>query len=569
MSSTIDPKDKGALRSLVIELKKGHPQKLQFLGWKTPREENGLVKFYALKQEVPFVVKLDPELDPPDDLLPRLSISEADCVKIQPCRLIPPKCFRNKTVWVQYIESRTGALKIWIEAYQKLGDAVIYRSDIYDRDDDKFEAYLSQFKEKIRLDYNKKWEELDCSPDQLGLEYEDQRRRLIGKLDDEFHRILSITLDDAKKNKIGILDSFLIEEWADQRGINLEEMEQERVVFCRIMAKLYNVSSDQAPEPPRSCLQPRSYYECHKRFSLPCGLVRHRAFFADGDVLYLKGCELDENLTDGERREVDRLRGGSSNNQPRQKDTSLAVGAQRATAEVSTNAGVDVPTSVDPYRIERLGATYVITFAGEKFTAKADAGMAYIVTYFQYSKMEDDPLTLYLNAWGLLTETKAKESVEDNQSRSKLNQDRAQAWRIAKDGFKKLKRLGYLEDRKACETNEERDRELDLDDKEAEELALLRRKIGNKKEFEKYILEKKAFAEGRRFHQDDRGKKHATMLKAINRTLKKIRSPRVPSASPSAQLAAKKFTDHVRRYLTDDHLRFYDPPPGVSWIFSG
>ena len=214
------------------------------------------------------------------------------------------------------------------------------------------------------------------------------------------------------------------------------------------------------------------------------------------------------------------------------------------------------------YRIERLGDSYEITYRGELFVAKASTGMAYIVAYIRCHREGKDvrPLALYVEALGSIYESEPMEDAEDlagnDQTRSNWNQDREQARRNADEGIKKWRCLQELEAR-----------ESKLDVADALELDHLRKEIGDSDKFLKYIVGQQAKAEGRGgSRHDEERKKRETMLRAINRTLKRIREPAVPSVAATAQKAAREFEKHIRRYLVLGNLKFYDPPPGVNWI---
>jgi hypothetical protein len=167
-----------------------------------------------------------------------------------------------------------------------------------------------------------------------------------------------------------------------------------------------------------------------------------------------------------------------------------------------------------------------------------------------------------MEAWGATVEVSpegvSEESTRDSKPGSNWNQDREQARRVLREGTSKLERLRHLE---YCGEGGE-----GLDDEEERELDALRAEIGKPDEFLKELSKQKAIADGRKLaDRDDRAKKRAAMLSAINRVLSDICEVRVPPVGSSSQRAARNFSNHIRSYLTRGGLKFYDPPPGVSW----
>lgn len=220
----------------------------------------------------------------------------------------------------------------------------------------------------------------------------------------------------------------------------------------------------------------------------------------------------------------------------------------------------------EPYKIERRGADYEITFDGHAFTAPARIGMSYIVTYFRHENDECNPLLLYAEAHGSVPDRRPKDdtssTLENVPSASTWNADRDAAARFVAKAKEKLKDKLRLEFQERTPDG--------LEDDQEKRLAALRKEIGDTTAFQKEIRRQARIADGRRFvSNDDSMRKREAMRRAIARTLRDIVKPHTISASVAACKAAKQFADHVRSYLIRDNMRYYAPPPGVSWILPG
>jgi hypothetical protein len=594
------------MTTVTIQRERGDPpEALDFIAWKDDRRA-----FYAYQRDRKrSVVTLIPAL-PRDAMWIEEPFPECAPVNVAPVYLLPPPCRESRDEWKPIgadeweivhlnthkqllhltpdddaalqdrLEARKATARIEYERGKKaltessarLDSALAEFKKKQDQGDfsGTFQAILdSPYKQSIPRDLKAHFGTMSPEAQSEGLsrimdelrsvamnQIEAHEREYTGSLHTchgvEFSGTLNMTLGMVKRGCDGIRDAYLVEWWAKRENANLAQMDGQRSDFrlwlqrnAGVPAIIYDA---RMKDKRRDFVPPRFLGDRDPQFMTLCAAVAFRVEFADGSAAYLTDCPPPRmELRPEEQREVD------------------LVDPDRRADVVSDDKTVKAHPR---YVIARRGLDYEISFEGKTFTAKGK-GIAYIVTFLRYPNETKDPSALYTESHGAISEANAGELDADEVETgmiakldSEWNSDREQARRNVKDGWIRLKRFRQLSERE-----ESKDPKDALADEEVRQLTSLRKDIGDEATFVKYLAEQQAIVDGRKLTtKSEQARKREAMLRSINNTLKNIERPRVPPVSESAREAGKRFADHIRRYLTSQNLKSYDPPPGVEWI---
>lgn len=326
----------GSMKRLEIRQATGKQHQLQVIGWKTPKENFCRECFYALDQAgKPLVITL--RLPLPKSYtggqggvaLSCEPFTEAVCVEIAPCRLLPPPCYRSHDEYKRQLYAEP-VFEPWKPIYRKNHQPS--KLILEPSDDKALQKELDSWLKKARAAYEherglwlKEIQRLETQPlGKLRLASEEARKKHLAEAQGQLATVesetpieygcckgnLKLTLDRVKSNGHGIRDRWLQTKWAQETGEDLLAMHRERRAFYRWLREHTGTNSYVLNKGHNEVIPPDfgERFEDRPEFMEACAHVCYRARFADGKTVYLAGCELREELTVPELDEVAKLR---------------------------------------------------------------------------------------------------------------------------------------------------------------------------------------------------------------------------------------------------------------------
>jgi hypothetical protein len=330
----------GKMKPLTIALTKGSLHQLQSIGWKTAKAGDCRRYFYALDQAgKPLVVT--PKLALPRSYYPSRQVpvvftcepfSEAVCVEILPCRLLPPVCYESDKDFERQLPCHY-EFEPWKAIYWDTHrEALILKPE----HDGPLEERRVKWLAAMRAAHEQEaasWRDRitrteTATLQELGFKTEDQRAQNLANLREQLDIVesesridgvpckgrLKLTLEEVKQGHEGIRDAWLHEEWAAKNGEDdLPTMARARRILCRFLKTHTGTPATivGSTTPGGDVTPPHlgEKYEQDPRFLEACASVRYQARFADNanTILYLADCELREELTAEELDEVAKL----------------------------------------------------------------------------------------------------------------------------------------------------------------------------------------------------------------------------------------------------------------------
>lgn len=339
------------MKPLTIELTKGELRQLQSVGWKAPSREDCRRYFYALDQTgQPLVITPKPAMpefyDPnlrAKPVFSREPFPEAVCVKIVPCRLLAPPCYKSRPDFEAQLPCHS-TFEPWKWVYLQTHDQVLI---LETSDDGPLQERLDKWLAAMRVAYEREtalWRDrikhvTTASLNELGFETEEQRGKRLAEYRGQLDIVeserpidgvpckgrLSLTMEDVKLGREGIRDAWMHEDWANKNGEDLGLMARARRAFRRWLeihtgTRANIIDATTHPSQLRQGIAPPSFgegFDSDPRFLEACARVRYRAHFADNanTVVYLADCETRAELTSPELDEVTKLKGGMQTGQ--------------------------------------------------------------------------------------------------------------------------------------------------------------------------------------------------------------------------------------------------------------
>ena len=311
----------------------GEHMKYHSIGWKSSLDKNkvrnqlfvkdtkGGIRVLTLKAALPDWYVPDIRIVSDDTLFP-----EQVCVKINPCRLLPPPCWANK----EEFEKEKSALAVffpWKSEYIKTHDEASYLVKEDDRN----------LKEKINF-----------LNETLGKETK------------------KVGIDEIKNGELGVRDHYLHEKWSRQTGIDLDCMNSHRSLYAVWLIKNTGtpalVYNDNEKQKYKTVQRPvfGDKPEENPQFLLGCSRVKYVAEFSDKakSLAFLTDFEIRDELLSEEIEEVKQM--ANSANKPiitfanNFKSVQMPDGSQLSCSKSQPNFLKILHSSNDPVDWESL-----------------------------------------------------------------------------------------------------------------------------------------------------------------------------------------------------------------------